>query len=229
MARIRYIKPDFFLDDQLAEVSLPARFLFSGLWLIADREGRLEDSPKKIKAQILPYDVVDVEALLLELALKFISRYAVDDKKYIQINNFSKHQRPHPNEPVSTIPPETGKLVTNNCAQLRAVSYKGMGKGIGMGTSDRRTDTISNGFDHFRSLWPVDEGMFEAAEVWDKLKPDLKLQAEISRAVRAQRTAKGWDRPDKVSFIPSAAKWLRTKRWTDKVKDPTEVRDGSIL
>jgi len=33
-----------------------ARLLYPGLWMLADREGRLEDRPLRIKAEILPYD-----------------------------------------------------------------------------------------------------------------------------------------------------------------------------
>jgi len=94
--RIRTIKPDFFKDEQLAELTPFARLLFIGLWLMADRDGRLEDRPKRIEAEILPYDFQDVDALLKELAdheEHFIIRYEVDGKKIIQVRTFLKHQR----------------------------------------------------------------------------------------------------------------------------------------
>ena len=106
MARARNIKPGFFLNENLAECEPLARLLFAGLWCIADREGRLEDRPKRIKAEILPYDDCDVDKLLNQLAKQgFIIRYEVDDKRYIQISNFLKHQNPHIKEAASTIPP----------------------------------------------------------------------------------------------------------------------------
>jgi len=106
MARARNIKPGFFLNEELAECEPLARLLFAGLWCIADREGRLEDRPKRIKAEILPYDDCDVDKLLNQLAKQgFIIRYEVDDKRYIQISNFLKHQNPHIKEAASTIPP----------------------------------------------------------------------------------------------------------------------------
>jgi hypothetical protein len=64
MARARNIKPGFFLNDELAECEPLARLLFAGLWCIADREGRLEDKPKRIKVEILPYDDCDIDYLL---------------------------------------------------------------------------------------------------------------------------------------------------------------------
>jgi hypothetical protein len=94
MARIRTIKPEFFTDEKLAELSYPARIAFQGLWTQADKEGRLEDRPKFLKVQILPYDNEDFDALLQTLADgDFIKRYEVDGKRYIEIVNFVKHQR----------------------------------------------------------------------------------------------------------------------------------------
>ena len=94
MARIRTIKPEFFLDDELAELPMVARMLFVGLWTIADCEGRMEDRPKRIKAQILPFDDCDVDGALQSLNdAGFIQRYEADGGKYIVVTNFRKHQR----------------------------------------------------------------------------------------------------------------------------------------
>ena len=94
MARIRTIKPEFFLDDELAELPMVARMLFVGLWTISDCEGRMEDRPKRIKAQILPFDDCDVDGALQSLDDSgFIQRYEADGGKYIVVTNFRKHQR----------------------------------------------------------------------------------------------------------------------------------------
>lgn len=94
MARIRTIKPSFFKNEELADLPMTARLLFIGLWTIADREGRLEDRYKRIKAEVFPYDTVDIDSLLSRLqSAGFIMRYEVGELKVIQIINFSKHQR----------------------------------------------------------------------------------------------------------------------------------------
>lgn len=103
--RARNIKPGFYKNEELAGCSLQARLLFPGLWMMADREGRLEDRPKRIKVEIFPYDDFDVDALLCELAeAGMIVRYQVDTGKYIWIPNFLKHQNPHKKEKDSDIP-----------------------------------------------------------------------------------------------------------------------------
>lgn len=106
MARSRNIKPGFFKNEDLAECSPWARLCFAGLWCLADREGRLEDRPKRIKGELFPYDTVDVEPLLQELErFSFILRYEIDGFKAIQILEFMKHQSPHYTESKSTIKP----------------------------------------------------------------------------------------------------------------------------
>lgn len=105
MARSRNIKPGFFTNDELAECHPLGRLLFAGLWTIADKEGRLDDRPKKIKAMLLPFDEADCDALLQQLNdHKFISRYQVNGDCYIQISNWKKHQNPHCKEAASEIP-----------------------------------------------------------------------------------------------------------------------------
>lgn len=106
MARARNIKPSFFTNDELADCQPLARLLFISLWTLADREGRLEDRPKRIKGQTFPYDDCDCEQLLNELEKHgFILRYEVNGNKFIQITNFVKHQNPHHKEIASIIPP----------------------------------------------------------------------------------------------------------------------------
>lgn len=106
MARSRNIKPGFFVNEELAECDVLARILFAGLWTLADREGRLEDRPKKIKAALLPYDDCDIESLLAQLEQGgFIARYEVDNRSCIWVVSFHDHQRPHHMEEPSKLPP----------------------------------------------------------------------------------------------------------------------------
>lgn len=109
MARSRNIKPGFFKNEDLAECDFAARLLFAGLWVLADREGRLEDRPKRIKGELFAYDSVEVEPLLQQLAHHgFIARYEVEGLRVIQVMKFSKHQHPHHKEAPSVLPAMPG-------------------------------------------------------------------------------------------------------------------------
>lgn len=105
--RARNIKPGFFHNDELAECDFATRLLFAGLWCMADREGRLEDRPKKIKMHVFPADDVNIEAALEELSRRgLIVRYEAHGIRCIEVVNFLKHQNPHRNESPSGLPPK---------------------------------------------------------------------------------------------------------------------------
>ncbi len=111
MARSRLIKPGFATNEFLAMCSFEARLLFALLPTIADRAGRLEDRPRKIKANLFPFEEVDIDSLLHELAKcdddqdhPFIVRYQASGIKCIQIVKFAENQNPHRDEKQSELP-----------------------------------------------------------------------------------------------------------------------------
>ena len=108
--RSRNIKPGFFKNEVLAEMPPETRLLFIGLWTLADREGRIEDRPKRIKAELFAFDSFDVDSMLSRLQSDgFLVRYEVDSTRFIQVANFVKHQDPHYREKASVIPPPDGQ------------------------------------------------------------------------------------------------------------------------
>jgi len=143
VARIRTIKPDFFYSEQVAGVSHAARLLFIGLWTIADRAGRLQWAPRKLRAQLFPYE----EALLIHpLAEELTSAgllhiYTTDGGTYAWVPGFTAHQRPHPKEPESVIPAcpsdhKSGQLPwkkTAGCACIPSSPVGREGKGMDKG------------------------------------------------------------------------------------------------
>ncbi|MCO8073036.1 hypothetical protein NI470_05955 [Acinetobacter lwoffii] len=105
MARARNIKPSFFINEDLVELSFETRLLFIGLWTLCDREGYLEDKPKKIKMAVFPADDVNVDQMLDELQESgFLIRYVAANSKCIFLPTFKKHQNPHHKETISDVP-----------------------------------------------------------------------------------------------------------------------------
>jgi hypothetical protein len=142
MARIRTIKPDFFADEDIAEMPPLCRIAFAGLWCHADREGRLEDRPKRLKPKVLPYDDVDMHDVLETLAQHgFIQRYEVDGHRFIQVRTFLKHQCPNVKEPESTIPAQC-----EDCAETIPTHKHtcGMGKGMGKEGNGKGRKNVSS-------------------------------------------------------------------------------------
>lgn len=103
--RARNIKPGFFENEELAQLPCEARLLYIGLWCIADRKGRFEWRPARIKVQIFPYDNIEVECHLMSLHdMSLILQYKHNGRLYGYIPNFEKHQNPHPHEAKSVLP-----------------------------------------------------------------------------------------------------------------------------
>jgi len=106
MARARNIKPSFFTNEYLSDLPPHARLLFIGLWCLVDREGRMEHRPRRIKAEIFPYEDVDCTSLAQCLhSSGFIQVYSVGGKEYLEIPSFVKHQNPHMREKSMGYPP----------------------------------------------------------------------------------------------------------------------------
>jgi hypothetical protein len=116
VARIRTIKPEFFLHEGLAELTPLHRLLFIGLWTLADKRGVLEDRPRKIKAALFPWEDCDVDAMLWDLAdIGLVKRFEGlnahgEMTDAISIVAFTRHQRPHPKESESDLPTMDGPV-----------------------------------------------------------------------------------------------------------------------
>lgn len=99
--KARLIRPKLFLDERLANLDAESRFFLVGLLFLADRDGRMEDRPLKLRAQILPYGFGDGSPSLDALEHGgLISR----GEGFIQIEGFSDWVSPFRTEPQSLIP-----------------------------------------------------------------------------------------------------------------------------
>jgi len=189
MARIRSIKPDFFTDEDLAELPFYVRLFYAGLWTEADRSGRLEDRPKQLKVKIMPYDKVDVEDILKTLATTkttsgkpFIVRYESDGVKYIQILSWERHQKPHPTEKASIIPPPNLNNIqehVNEPLDTRSITQGKEGKGReGKGREVLYVDweqSTSNTWNSFCDSYP---SLAKVIEISGKRREKLKKRFE---------------------------------------------------
>ena len=119
MARARNIKPSLFKNELLGVADPFLTLLFESLWTLADREGRLEDRPLRIKGETFPYrEGLNVDGYLTELQrLGFIMRYSVNGEALIQVINFKKHQTPHNTERASVLPAYDVKTQLNHSGE----------------------------------------------------------------------------------------------------------------
>lgn len=85
MGRIRTIKPEFWVSEQVVECSPNARLLFIGMWNFCDDGGNHPASPKSLKMQVFPGDdftVTYISDLIDELKnQRLIAEYTGNDGK----------------------------------------------------------------------------------------------------------------------------------------------------
>jgi hypothetical protein len=232
VARIRYVKPELFTDEDLAELPYVTRWIFEGLWCHADRAGRLEYRPKYLRSQIIPYDneinCEDFEKHLLKLAKPelinrpekaFIKIYAANkngnglsDEKYIQILEWH-HQRPHHTERESLIPSDNG---------YQKVKKRLRNDGDGDGDGDGEYQ----GFVEFWKVYPRRVSKALALKAWLKIAPGPELVQTILAAVEVHKKSEQWKK-DNGQFIPHPSTWLNQKRWEDEL-EPAKQGDPGL-
>lgn len=117
MARIRSIKPEFFIDEELQDLEMenPGAYcmlVYAGLWTVADREGRFEWRPRRLRLSILPFLKFEIETTLdLLMDAGYLVKYEIEGRNYGFVKNWSRHQIVPRDEPQSEIPAPDG-LVT---------------------------------------------------------------------------------------------------------------------
>lgn len=235
MARARNIKPALFKNEVLGVADPMLTLLFEGLWLLADRSGRLEDRPLRIKGELFPYrEGLDVNSMLDWLMREdFITRYLVDGKRYIEINNFEKHQNPHKNEPASEIPSASMGCVSTEeigttSEKIGSAPADSLSLDSGFLIPDTPTPATPEAspaedlFVRFWKLYPRKVGKAAAEKVWKKLKVTPVLFTRLAEALARQVVSEDWTR-DGGRYIPHLATWLNGKRWEDEVITPSNV------
>ncbi len=188
---MRLLKPGFFKNEDLAKVSSDGRLLYAGLWSLADREGRLEDRPFRIRAELFPYQPIKIDRLLQELVNGgFIRRYAVEGRAYLVIPTFLDHQHPHPKEPKSTIPaPPAVKLhgITLPAVKLHGEQVAGPSDLDPVNSIQRKKDQRAGARPVHKLLIKIAHGVLDARDQGQIPNLDAELADELkTRAAQAR-------------------------------------------
>lgn len=241
--RTRNLKPGFFDNETLGSGNPLIQLLFAGLWLIADRDGRLEDRPLRIKAKIFPFRSVDADKLLAELAslrdsdgTPFITRYESSGRKVIAVVKFREHQHPHPKEISLGFEPPGPEAANSNgsaannggtagpiCPSPTSLtpSPTSLTPSPDSGARGKRSES-AEGFDEFWTQYPRKEAKPKAVEAWNHLKPDPTIRAAILGTLSRQKTSDQWSR-EGGRYIPLPSTYLNQRRWED---EPATAKPG---
>jgi hypothetical protein len=228
MSRARNIKPGFFKNELLVELPFEYRLLFVGLWTMADRAGRLEDRPTKIRMELFPADSVDVDDGLQALHDSgFVQRYEVDGRRYVQVLAWAKHQNPHVKEAKSTIPApgEHGASTVQAPAKAQASPADSLIPDSLIPDSGEKPSAqpSASRFAEFWDAYPQKRGKKPAEAKWKAKRLDAMADRIVADVRRRLRDDDRWKR----GFIPDPATYLNQERWEDALHDVAASARGS--
>lgn len=186
MARIRTIKPEFWTDEVVAECSTSARLLFIATWNFADDNGNIERSAKQLKAKAFPYDNIDVERFLVELLnAGLLIEYQQDDKIFLHIRGFEKHQK------IDRKSTPRCPLYEDSSSVRRVLATEGKGKEGKVGESKVRDIAPKRATQLASDFQPTDDHQALACELGVNLSIELPKFQDYHRAKGS--TMKDWN------------------------------------
>jgi hypothetical protein len=232
MARIRTIKPDFFTSDDICALTPLARLLYIGLWCEADREGRLNWTPRVFKRRYLPDDDCDIDELCKQLLARDLVRIFGEVDEYAYIPTFSEHQHINPRETPSSIPsPDDASRRVPDASNLDLHAQGGRKEGKGKEGNGKDASLTRHMASELDDAWqPSDEDRSWAAKARPDLTPAL-LDAETERfrnhAKANNRTAHNWG-PNWRNWVSKAPAATAPRTQSGGVDAPTVDRDSDV-
>lgn len=241
--RIRSIKPEFWRSDDVNAMRIEDRLLFIGLWSYVDDNGVGIDRHADVCADLFAHDLsvsphdtlMRVQAGLDRLAqLGVIHRYEVRGKRFLEIANWSKHQkinRPSPGRYPRSDHDEAviHDVLTESSVSDPDSSCPGAGEQGNRGTGEQEdllssadapdeTPTAGHPYSQdFLAWWkhyPRKESKGAAFKAWKQIK-DRHLPTLIAAA---DRYAADPNREPRFTKLP--ASWLNARAWEDETPLP---------
>ncbi|MGX6402801.1 hypothetical protein [Dermabacter hominis] len=151
--RIRSIKPEFWRSPDVSSLSIEDRLLYIGLWSYVDDNGVGQDRESVICADLFADDLSrDPRETLARITRGLASladngrivRYTVENRDYLYVTNWDKHQRiDRPNKPRYPLPTSENAEVRDTLATPSRVSRDTLATGTeeqrNRGTEERGT------------------------------------------------------------------------------------------
>lgn len=235
--RIRTIKPEFWQNEELAELSVESNLLAIGLLNYADDEGYFKLNPKLIESTIFPLRKlsVTIHAMLSELSsIGYISTHeGSDGKKYGLVINFLKHQRVNRPNPSKIAPIICGTIEIDSSVrthiQLTEDSpTEGNRKGIGKeeegngdiepdGSCPTKPDELT---EPMLSLWKEapEKSRRRSSQVkvnraWKAINvSERPSRDELLHAIGCWNKSEDWKK-DGGQFAMALDRWIRERQW----------------
>jgi hypothetical protein len=236
--RIRSIKPEFYRSPDITDLAVEDRLLFIGLWSYVDDNGVGRDVESDIIGDLFSMDmfrdsretVARVSRGLSNLSERgLIVRYTVDDRPFLFVAAWERHQRiDKPAKPRYPRPDTEKAILATLSRHPRDIPAPGTGEQGNRGTGEQGNSSsapavLASAFEAAWSHWPkkVDRKQAEARFATAARRLDLtELVNHIIRFGDAYR-----DTTEK-QFIPALGTWLNRDRWNDELPQRRDTKQS---
>jgi hypothetical protein len=252
MARIRTVKPEFWLNEELASTSEHARLLAIALLNVADDKGYFKANAKLLRAACFPFDDDSKKCLgsIQELSkIGYVEiRISECGREIGRIVKFSEHQRidkPKPSvlaKEFSDCPirknDNPGSIQDESMTNPGSIQDESQEEGKGReaernGKERKGKDTIGQKrvlteiekrFEEWYSLYPRKIAKSAALQAYKKAIHLLGGESsEAADTLIVESKPRLLDLAKKEKqFIPHPASWLNSGRWADEIETPVK-------
>ena len=228
MARYRRIKPEFYSDDKIIELTHSARLFFIGMWTFSDDTGVIQNKPRMLKAQIFPADDISVDDVQDILRMLYECDLIVynDDQTLIRIKGFLSHQkidRPQPSKHVF-VEGQHGHFDDHSTNTRRTIVDTVSKVKTSKVSKDKLKENgqIQEAFDHLWIIYPKKQKKARCSRVFKALN---KTNREACiRGVK--RYIKYWElNGTSISHVPMLSSFISDARWDDDL-DMSKSQDS---
>jgi hypothetical protein len=117
MGRYRTIKPEFWSDDNMLDLSDSCALFYVSLWNFCDDEGKIENKPRGISKMVCRWSEGKVKSFIKTLSTSGRLRVSIDST-WLQVENWSHQKIDRPKQP-KVLSSEIQWVTQNNSSNTR--------------------------------------------------------------------------------------------------------------
>lgn len=200
MARIRSIKPEFWTDDDMLELSDSCALFFVALWNFCDDEGKIQNQPRTISKLTGRWSAEKVKLFIKNLEKSGKLRESLCSA-WLQVVNWNHQRINRPIQPkvktteIQWVTPDHSVSTHDSGSEETSQGKDRIGRdGIGL---IERVDSVEKQIDQIAGSYQFTEKFENKSEAFEYLKTDDFLIDDIRKTV----SAKGWRAVDEVDVV----------------------------
>ena len=227
----RLLKESFKSSPQIEELSWFEECVWTRLIVTVDDYGRFDARPAMLKSELFPVNE-KVTKIAIEKAINhlvkvgLIQLYTVDDRPYLLIPTWEKHQRIRAHksrfpEPVSQMTVKC-QQVADKCGRNPIQSNPIQNPILiqsNPSSADETKEEMMKWFDEWWEEYPRKVGKGKCRDKYLRIVTDEDKHLKLMSAIRKQNEVY---KTKPVQYIPYPETWLNQERWEDELQPDTE-------